>query len=526
MRDRPFRSVLRVAAAALLWCFLAAAAMAHAALTGVEPADGAVVAAPPKTLSLAFSEPVSPLVLKLILPDGRARALDSFVLRDTVLEIAPPGGLARGTHVLVWRVVSEDGHPVAGSTVFSIGAPGGTAQAAGEAVDWPVRGALWLARVAVYVGLFFGIGGLFALRWLIADGAGSLAAIRAALRLGLAASLLSLGLQGLDALGAPLLALGDPAVWKAGLATSFGATALVLIAALLLALVSSHRLAALAGLLAASAALTLSGHASAAAPHWLTRPAVFTHALAIAVWIGALAPLAFALRAGGEAGRRALGRFARLIPACVAALTLAGLLLAAVQVERPGALVSTAYGRVLLVKLALLAALFLLAAVNRWRLTGPAEREEDGAARRLARAIAVESVIVLLVLCAAAAWRFTPPPRALALAAARPAVVHIHAQKAMAEVAVTPGRAGPVEISAVLLAPDFSPLTPKEVTFVLSNPQAGVEPMRRKAALQADGRWRAGDVVLPLAGRWTLRIDILVGDFELVRLQDAIEIPP
>ena len=69
-------------------------------------------------------EPVSPLVLKLILPDGQARALDGFVLRDRTLEIATPDGLGPGTHVLTWRVVSEDGHPVAGSTIFSIGAPG------------------------------------------------------------------------------------------------------------------------------------------------------------------------------------------------------------------------------------------------------------------------------------------------------------------------------------------------------------------------------------------------------------------
>ncbi len=512
--------------AGILWCCLAAAALAHASLTGASPADGAVVAAPPKTLSLSFSEPVSPLVLRLVLPDGQARALETFVLRDRTLEITPPGDLGAGTHVLAWRVVSEDGHPVAGSTVFSIGAPGGTAQAAGEAVDWPVRAALWLARTALYLGLFLGIGGLFALRWLIPDGAGSLAAIRAAMRLGLAASVLSLGLQGLDALGAPLSALIDPAVWKAGLATSFGSTVLVLAGAFLLALAAPGRAASLLSLLAASLALTLSGHASAAPPQWLMRPAVFVHALTIAVWAGALLPLAFALRQGGAAGRRALGRFFRLIPLCVAALVAAGLLLAVVQVEAFGALVSTAYGKVLLVKLALLAALFALVAVNRWVLTRPAEREEPGAARRLVRAVAVETVVVVAILAVAAAWRFTPPPRALAIAAAQPASVHIHAEKAMAEITVTPGRAGPVEVSAVLLAPDFSPLAAKEVTFVLSNPQAGIEPMRRKAALAADGTWRASGVVLPLAGAWRLRVDVLVSDFELLRLQETVEIRP
>lgn len=531
MRNLAGRFFIRVFLTGILWCCLTAAAMAHAALTGAVPADGAVVDAPPKILSLSFSEPVSPLVLRLILPDGQARALETFVLRDRVLEIQAPGDLGSGTHVLAWRVVSEDGHPVAGSTLFSIGSPS-SAPAVADTVDWPVRSALWLARIALYAGLFFGIGGLFAIRWLIPDGADGLHIVKAALLLGLVATTLSLGLQGLDALGAPLSGLIDRSVWKAGLGTSFGLTAMVLGAAFGLGVASASwpgaagRAASLTALVAGSAALALSGHASAAAPQALMRPAVFVHALAIAVWIGALLPLAHALRRGGDAGRQALGRFSRLIPACVTALVLAGLLLAFVQVGEFGVLFSTAYGNVLLVKTALLAALFVLVAVNRWVFTRPAALGDHVAARRLGRAVVVETMIVLAVLAVAATWRFTPPPRALALAAAQPVSIHIHADKAMAEVTVTPGRTGPVEISAIVLSPDFTPLTPKEVTFVLSNPQAGIEPLRRRAVLQGEGTWRAGDVVLPLAGRWRLRVDVLVSDFELVRLQEDVEIAP
>lgn len=526
VRDHLCRSCIHVFLTGILWCCLTVAAMAHASLTGVVPADGAVVDAPPKTLSLSFSEPVSPLVLRLILPDGQARVLDTFVLRDRVLEISVPGDLAAGTHVLAWRVVSEDGHPVAGATIFSIGAPSGAPAVAGDAIDWPVRAALWLAKIAMYVGLFFGIGGLFAIRWLIPGGYDGLRIAKAAMLLGLSATILALGLQGLDALGAPLSGLMDRAVWKAGLDTSFGSTVIVLLAAFCLALVSSSRTASLVSLVVGSAALALSGHASSAAPRWLMQPAVFVHAMTIAVWIGALLPLAYALRRGNDAGRQALGRFSRLIPFCVGALTIAGLLLAVVQVQAFGALFSTAYGNVLLAKTALLAALFILVAINRWVFTRPAEHGAPGAARRLGRAVAVEAMIVLAVFAVAAAWRFTPPPRALALVAAQPVSTHIHSDKVMAEVTLAPGRVGPVEIAAVVLSPDFSPLTPKEVTFVLSNPQAGIEPMRRKAALQADGTWRAPGVVIPLAGQWRLRIDILVSDFELVRLQEAIEIEP
>ena len=40
------------------------------------------------------------------------------------------------------------------------------------------------------------------------------------------------------------------------------------------------------------------------------------------------------------------------------------------------------------------------------------------------------------------------------------------------------------------------------------------------------GMGLASDVVVPLAGQWQLRIDILVSDFELLRLQDAITLRP
>lgn len=531
VRDHLGRACIQVFLTAIFWCCLAVVAMAHASFTGAVPADGAVVNGPPKTMSLSFSEPVSPLVLRLILPDGQSKTLESFVLRDRTLEIAAPGDLSAGTHVLAWRVVSEDGHPVAGSTIFSVGAPSNAPHTAGEAIDWPVRTALWLARIAMYAGLFFGIGGLFAARWLMSDGAAGLPVIKVALLLGLSATVVSLGLQGLDALGAPLSSLTDRAVWSAGFATSFGLTVIVLSFAFLLALVTSSRTAvagraaSLVAVVAGSAAMALSGHASSATPQWLIRPAVFVHVITIAIWIGSLPPLAYALQHGGDAARQALGRFSRLIPVCVAALTAAGLLLAIIQVQTFDALVSSAYGNVLLAKTALLVVLFILVAANRWVFTKPAERDEQSAAGRLARAVIVETMIALSIFAVAATWRFTPPPRALAIAAVQPVSIHIHADKAMAEIAVTPGRAGPVEVSAIILAPDFTAIMPKEVAFALSNPQAGIEPMRRKAILQADGVWRAADVIVPIAGRWRVRVDILISDFELVRLEDTIELP-
>lgn len=523
----------RVRVCLLLLAFLIAAptaAFAHAALIGTVPADGAVLEASPSTFSLEFSEPVSPLRLLLVLPDGTQRPLASFRLAGQTLEIDNPEPLGRGTHVLSWRVISADGHPVGGSLLFSVGAPSAV-PAMAEPVDKLLRGAIWAAKLALYVGLFLGVGAAFALAWLSPARQHGESFAVAALLCGLIAAPLSLGLQGLDALGAPLSQLGDWAVWQAGIRTSFGWTVLIALAALGLALLSrvlpraDARPAAAAALVAVGAALAASGHASAAEPQWLTRPMVFLHGTAIAFWAGALVPLAFSLKREADDGGF-LRRFSDAIPPVVAVLAIAGVALAVVQVRTPSALIETAYGRLLLVKLALLAVLFVLAAVNRWTLTRPAEAGEAQARRKLVRSIIAETMIVLLIFGVAAGWRFTPPPRALALAAAQPASIHIHTSKAMADVTVSPGHVGPVSVSIVVMTGDFGPLDAKELTLVLSNPASGIEPLKRPATKGQDGVWRVDGLVLPLAGRWTVRLDILVSDFDMVKLEEAIDIRP
>lgn len=77
----------------------------------------------------------------------------------------------------------------------------------------------------------------------------------------------------------------------------------------------------------------------------------------------------------------------------------------------------TAYGKVFIVKFALVLPLFGLAVIDRWILTARTEAGDKGAARILVRSIAVEAVVILTIFGVAAAWRFTPSPRTLAAAA-------------------------------------------------------------------------------------------------------------
>jgi len=572
----------RLAAIMLAWLWMSIAAHAHASLVMADPADGAMIGAAPASFALTFSEPVAPLAIRLIRPDGTAETLDRFKLEDRTLRIEAPAGLGHGTHVLSWRVISEDGHPVAGSLVFSIG-EASVAPAVEDAVDWTVRIGLWAGKLALYVGLFIGAGGAFAIGWLLKGERYGRKVVIAAIAVGLLGAILCAGFQSLDALGVPAARLADPLVWSAGIATSFGRTLVAAVLALAAAALSltaggleqlqqkrlavlppelrktkemehfrdsrKHgnalvaRLLSLAALLLAGGALAASGHASAADPQWLTRPAVFLHATAIAFWSGALVPLGMALaaRQSGpgfpqsqgsrdtgniDAALPALRRFSAAIPFVVAVLIAAGAVLAVIQVGRPSALVDTAYGNVLLVKLALLGLLFALAAFNRWRLTTPVAAGDMAASSRLVRSIAAETALVVLVLAVAACWRFTPPPRAIDIAAAQPESVHIHTLPAMADISITPARAGLVDVSVTVMTGDFGPLDAREVAVTFLNPAAGIEPIRRQAFKPGDGTWRVEGLVLPIAGTWKVRVDLLIGDFETVRLEGDLRVRP
>ncbi|RYE78777.1 MAG: copper resistance protein CopC, partial [Hyphomicrobiales bacterium] len=200
--------------------------------------------------------------------------------------------------------------------------------------------------------------------------------------------------------------------------------------------------------------------------------------------------------------------------------------LAIVQVERPQALVETAYGNVLLAKLGLVAILFGLASFNRYRVTAKAASGQIAGSRQLRRIITSEIAIIVAIIAVVALWRFTPPPRALIAAAAQPASVHIHTEKAMADVSVTPGRVGPVTITVSLLNGEFGSLNARELRLSFANPAAGIEPIERQATKQADGSWQVGDLTLPVAGRWTVELEILVSDFEMTRLKETVEIRP
>jgi copper transport protein len=529
--------------ATLLWvvCF-ATGVSAHASLVSAEPADGSVLAVAPQTVQLRFNEPVTPAVISLIDAAGKTRDDVTVQALDQTITLTLPASLPRGTQVVSYRIISADGHPVAGALVFSIGEV--TGAAAAPTANSTVAVLIWLTRVGVYLGLFVGVGGVFFAAW-IGQNASGARAMLGALWIGLVSAVLSLGLQGLELLNLPLAGLLAAAPWKSAFATSLGPSLLIAITAMAIARFASRSPSmSIAWVLTSVAmacvglSLAITGHAATAAPQWLTRPSLFLHGTAVAYWVGALAPLATMARRRAGTLSYVLNRFSAAAVPVVGMLVLTGLGLAVIQLESFGALIETGYGILLSIKLVLVALLLALAALNRFYLTPIVAAGDDDIKadnikaqniKTLQGSIVLECLLVVGILAVVAGWRFTPPPRALAAvqtsAVETPLAIHIHTDDAMFQVLVSPGKVGSDSFVLQLMNGDASPLQAKEATLVLSLPERGIEPLERAATLGADGYWHVGDVPLPYPGRWHIRIEALVTDFKKVTLEDELDIP-
>lgn len=187
--------------------------------------------------------------------------------------------------------------------------------------------------------------------------------------------------------------------------------------------------AILAAVALASLAWTGHGAAGEAAIGWFQLAADIVHLLAAGAWVGALVALGSMLIR--DASRltsvdfvmthRALAGFSNAGGVIVALLIITGLANSWILVGPRGVavLLSSEYGRLLAIKLALFVAMLGLAAMNRFRLTPALAQTIDAGAMpyaalsALRRSIAAEIALVVAVL-AVVAWLGTlAPPSAL-----------------------------------------------------------------------------------------------------------------
>jgi copper transport protein len=398
---------------------------AHALLIRSQPANGSTVAVPPDVVRLWFNEEISSEVSTARLVDraGAAVAGTSAHAEAQVLELRVPD-LARGTYGVLWRVLAEDdGHTSSGTVVFSVGASNGALAVAsngGSSTSVPDAVRKWLA-----LALLAGVVGGLAVAGLVLGRVGPGAQVAVARRL-LLAGVIACAAAGavvgladgiaeahrLTAPGRPWLAtLGDLIVssrW--GHLWLVREAALVALVAVVVALRRQRARAPAAA--AAGLALTLvwvealGSHAAAAgSPRTVAVVSDAVHVLAACVWLGGLAALVVLLV---SAERRELLRacrvpFAMLLGGSVVAVLASGLYNAGRQVDTVGQLTSTSYGRALLIKTGLLAAMLCLGLVSarRWRSGAPPAR----------RMVAAEATVGAVLLVAVAVLANTPPAR-------------------------------------------------------------------------------------------------------------------
>lgn len=114
-------------------------AAAHTALEDSTPEDGARVSVAPDQVVLDFTEPVRSQLTRVSV---RGPSGDQFELggpqsaSDKVTQSLRPLGAA-GKYEIVFRIVSADGHPVAGSVRFTLTRPGPAASASTAASQAP-----------------------------------------------------------------------------------------------------------------------------------------------------------------------------------------------------------------------------------------------------------------------------------------------------------------------------------------------------------------------------------------------------
>ncbi|MGW9244650.1 copper resistance CopC/CopD family protein [Streptomyces badius] len=418
IRRRPLAAAALLAAlAGLVFGLLLAGAgpaSAHAALTGSDPSDGAVVDTAPKEVTLSFSEAIA-------VGDDSIRVLDPSGKRaDTEAEprdlseggtvrygVSLHSGLPDGTYTVAWQAISADSHPISGAFTFSIGAPSDTTVAlpSQEAGGGPVGVVYDIARYTAYGGFVLLVGGSAFVLVCWRGGATALPMQRLVVRGWLAltaATLVMLLLRNPYTGSGKFADAFDLAGLQAVLDTKPGAalvSRLLLLgaAALFIAVLFgtyarrederekkdlTFGLAVGGGVVATGIAATwaMSEHASTGIQANIAMPVDVLHLLAVAAWLGGLASLLVALYRTPDIGSAAVRRFSTVAFGSVVVLAATGIYQSWRQVGSWSALTGTRYGQLLVLKVALIAVLLAVAWFSRrWtgRLTDPAVASGD-----------------------------------------------------------------------------------------------------------------------------------------------------
>lgn len=529
----------------------------HAELLRSEPAADAVLLSMPSRVRLSFSEPVDPPAdaVTIIGPDGeRVDGRDSQVADDDERALLVSfDGQARGTYVVRWRAISADSHPISGDFQFSVGVASDVTAAELAPLSLQTTGAIPLQAAARWLhllGLALLAGPLAMLtlmgarstmpaidrglwqcsRW----GAVSLLAVS-----GLALVAQSAAVAGSLAEGVQRTALMSLLETRWG--TLWALRTLVVAVAIAATSFAPSRMASgqptrswhALVLVTAAALLTLTamnGHSAATAPVWLSLPVDWLHLTATTVWIGGLFTLTAivipaARRLGLDQCGRVLGsvvpRFSTTAFVSVQVLVLTGLYHLWTHVSDWNALVSTSYGRTLLVKLVLVGVMLLPAAfhllVVKRRLVGDRPTMTAEHVRTFHRTVGVEAGVGVLVLAAVGLLTTLPPARSVEAAPAAPPATALADQPAVTltapagssvvTLALGPGRIGSNRLDARIRDASGAVVTDARVRFRIVPPAASqIAPWIVVPAHRGEG-YQATAALAP-EGQWTIAVEV------------------
>jgi hypothetical protein len=113
------------------------------------------------------------------------------------------------------------------------------------------------------------------------------------------------------------------------------------------------------------------------------------------------------------------------------------------------------------------------------------------------------------------------PARPAAAAGDDDFFTHLHTEKAMANVTVSPGRAGPVDITIQLETMEEKPLTAKAVSVTLSDVKSSKRLPTVQAQHGSDDQWHVRISRLA-AGRWMLGLGISISDTDKFSVESPI----
>jgi copper transport protein len=540
-----------VGAVAAVALALPAAAFAHAALFRTSPSASVVINASPPQVALVYSEAVEPRFAIVSVTDARAHPQTTGPPHRSPANAdeldVPLKHLRQGWYLVVWRVISVDGHPVRGAFTFAVGpnegpAPQFTIPSLSETAATP---RLVSARWLVFLSLMAAIG-IFVFRVAIVRPLRSPPrALTGAFWVALALSLVAVPVY-------TLLATAEFAgrsFWSFGAlvplmrTSAFGRGYLDL--ELLLALFavaagialwvdrpdrerrSIAELLALCGAALAAGAVLLVpgavGHAAQTAPRPLSLALDWLHLLAGSLWVGGLVGLLVLWRSL-PAPRRPAGlavcvpRFSNLALTSVMALFGSGVAASILHLPTLASLWETSYGQAIIVKASLLGCAILVASGNLLRtvpaLSGP--EPPLGATVLLRSLVSVEVLLVAAAIAVAAVLSSLPPPPkelatiggATAHTGPGPVAEVVSKDGYRLEFRVTPNRAAAPNEFAVRIDRSGRPVTGADVTATVTMLDMEMQQQSYKLSEASPGLYEHSAPALVMVGHWGLTFAI------------------